>query len=241
MTNKKLFITIFFILFIAIIILGSVFLSKDNKEVVELSEGDALKDNNYQIVDNVLVGEIDEVGGIDEVDHYQGNLDSKVKVIVYCDFSNIFCKDLNKNIEEIKNKFSENIVIAYRHFLVGGDNVSFVSAMASECAEEQNMFWEMYDELYVLNQNSELTKENIKKRAEIISLELDQFDECVENKRYEDKIIKQMNEAERYGVLGAPTIFVNKEVLPGAYPFEDFVDSTGRERKGLKSIIEKYL
>ncbi len=241
MTNKKIILIIFFVLLIIIIILGAVFVLDNDVKKEILNEEDALRENNSQIINEISEGEIVEVSDIDNNDHYIGKLNSPVEFIVYCDFTDIFCGDLNSSIKEMKEKFTDDIVVAYRHFLVGDNNMSVVSVIASECACEQDKFWEMHQALYALNQSNELTKENIQESANEISLDIDQFNNCLNSERYIDKINTQKEEAKNYGVIGAPTIFVNKEILPGAYPSEDFVDSTGRERQGLKSVIEKYL
>ena len=59
--------------------------------------------------------------------------------------------------------------------------------------------------------------------------------------KYKDKIQAQMDAGSNFGVTGTPGNFINGEPAPGAVPFEDFTDSTGRQRKGMRSIIERHL
>jgi protein-disulfide isomerase len=63
----------------------------------------------------------------------------------------------------------------------------------------------------------------------------------LDTEKYKDKITEQMLGGRNAGVTGTPGSFVNNEIIPGAYPFEDFTDSSGREREGMKSIITRHL
>jgi len=51
----------------------------------------------------------------------------------------------------------------------------------------------------------------------------------------------QKAEGDQAGVTGTPTSFVNGNIYPGAYPFEDFIASDGRQEKGMKNIISELL
>ena len=55
------------------------------------------------------------------------------------------------------------------------------------------------------------------------------------------KIEELSREAEQYEVMGAPTIFIDNEMILGARPYEDYVDSNGEQVAGLKTIISKKL
>ncbi len=174
---------------------------------------------------------------IDKSDHVLGDMDSKIKVIYYNDFDAPFNEDLFNIINKIREEF-EDISIAYRHFPMRTNVSSLSAALASECASEQNKFWEMAEMLIQDKNGGMLDEETYLSRAEELNLDIEKFQLCLNEEKYLDKIKKQAKEAESFGVMGAPTIFVNDIILPGAYPFEDFVDSSDRERKGLKSIIE---
>ncbi|MFH1744880.1 MAG: DsbA family protein, partial [bacterium] len=72
-------------------------------------------------------------------------------------------------------------------------------------------------------------------------LNAEKFSSCLEENKYWNEIKSQIVAGEQAGVIGAPTSFINGDIIIGAIPYEDFTDSSGRENIGLKNIIEKYL
>lgn len=175
-------------------------------------------------------------------DHVRGGgQDSKIDIIVYGDFDCPFSAGFFDVSKRIANEYGDAARIAYRYFPQRQHDNSFGAANAAECASEQGMFWEMHDKLFLLKQGGKLNEENYYLAARDSGLDEEEFQNCLESGRYLEDIQAQAREAGSFGVIGTPAIFVNGEVLPGAIPFEDFVDSTGRKREGMKSVIERYL
>ena len=143
--------------------------------------------------------------------------------------------------EQIKKEFGDKVVIAFRHFPLRTHTYAYQAASAAECAAEQGRFWEMYNKLFIDNKAGQLNKNQFKKDAEDLGLDRAKFNRCLDTERYKDKIQSQMVEGRNFGVNGTPGNFVNGEPVPGAVPFEDFTDSSGRQREGMKSIIERHL
>ena len=102
---------------------------------------------------------------------------------------------------------------------------SLWAAEASECAAEQDAFWEYHDFLYE-NQNGEnrgaFSKDNLKQFAEQLGLDTDQFNQCLDTGKYTE-VVEQENEvARQLGVQSTPTFVVNGTPVIGAQPFENF-------------------
>jgi len=237
------------LLIIVVIVLVVYFVLKNNKKepgVISKEESGVEKSfqENKNILDNLNNGEeILEVRGIDKNDYVQGDINAPIKIIVYNDFSSPFCLLFTDTLEKIKQEFGDKVVVAYRHFSLSknSDSNSILAAEASECAGEQGKFWEINKELFNDNKGNKMSETQFKKDAENISLDMNKFNDCLNSGKYKEKIENQIKEAENFGVLGTPTIFVNGQILAGAYPFEDFQDSTGRDRQGMKNIIGDYL
>ncbi len=175
-------------------------------------------------------------------DHILGRLDAPVQFIVYSDFECPFCADFSDTVKQVVKKFGDKVVVAFRNFPLTGINpYSMEAAIASECAAEQGKFWEMHDKLYADNAEKTFNADQFKKDAVDIGLEGERFNKCLDEEKYKDKIEAQMSEGENAGILGAPQSYVNGQPLPGAYPFENFTDSQGYKRTGMKNIILKHL
>ncbi len=99
------------------------------------------------------------------------------------------------------------------------------AAEASECAAEQDAFWEYHDLLYDRqageNQGA-YNKENLKQFAVDLGLDAQSFDDCLDSGRYSSMVRTQTATAQSLGVRGTPAFLVNGQPLVGAQPFEVF-------------------
>jgi len=97
---------------------------------------------------------------------------------------------------------------------------AFKAAEASECANEQGKFWEYHDKIF---ENQALLSNTIFSTwAGELGLDIEKFDECLSSGKYQDKVSKDMSDADSYGASGTPTFFVNGKILVGAQPFSAF-------------------
>ena len=49
------------------------------------------------------------------------------------------------------------------------------------------------------------------------------FDKCLSSAKYQTAVRKDIDEGARLGVTGTPTFFVNRRLIVGAQPLENFV------------------
>ena len=196
---------------------------------------------NSQALEKAKTAENKVVRKISDVEYILGDFNAPIQIIVYDDFDNQFSADYFLVLKEVNNYFAEKVAIVFRHFPMRSHQNSAVAALASECAGEQNLFWEMAEKLFNSKLEGKLNEENIFVLAEDTGVNKDDFDKCMRTEKYLEKIQNSITEADNLNVIGAPTTFINSIPYPGAYQFEDFVDSAGIERKGLRSIIEEEL
>lgn len=114
--------------------------------------------------------------------------------------------------------------IGYWHFPFLGDE-SFTAAEASECAADQDAFWEYHDALFE-NQGGEnqgaFSVENLKKIAGDLNLDQEAFDECLDTNKYTSLVQDQANVARSLGVSSTPAFLINATPVMGSLPFQDF-------------------
>ena len=194
---------------------------------------------NQQIPDNKY--QVKAVRPIDQTDHLWGPADAPVQLILYDDFECPYCFDFYQTVKEIKEEFGDQVVVAFRHYPLSIHPNALIAAEAAECAAEQDKFWPMYDQLFADNLAKRMNREQFKKDATNLDLDQVKFNQCLEREKYKDKVMAQMLAGKGFGVTGTPTIFVNAEIYPGAYPFLDFTAPDGRAEEGMKSIIERQL
>jgi protein-disulfide isomerase len=178
---------------------------------------------------------------IDSTDHVWGDLKAPVQMIVYSDFECPFCAKFAQTVKVIEENFKDKVAITFRHYPSAGHLEAETAAEVSECAAEQGKFWEMHDKLFADNVAGRMGLEQFKQDATDLGLNQNQFNQCLDNGQYAAKVSTQKAEGKKAGVTGTPTSFINGNIYPGAYPFEDFTAPDGRPEKGMKSIISELL
>ena len=119
---------------------------------------------------------------------------------------------------------SGKVRFAYVHFAFLGQE-SQLAAEASECAAEQDAFWEYHDFLYE-NQNGEnkgaFNQDNLKQFAGELSLDTQKFNQCLDSGKYTDIVQEETQMAKQLGVQSTPSFVINGTPIIGAQPFESF-------------------
>lgn len=159
--------------------------------------------------------------------HSQGSPDAPVVIVEYSDFQCPYCGLHFKKVEpQLKEKFVKKgqVRLVYKHLTILGDE-SVWAALASECAADQNKFWEYHD-LVFSRQNGEnqgaFTQDNLKSWAAELKLDTAAFNECLDSKKHLDVVQANTLEAKQLGIRGTPGFFVNETPIAGAESFEVF-------------------
>jgi len=113
--------------------------------------------------------------------------------------------------EQVLDKYPDSVKIVYKHYPLSFHKEALQAALASLAAAEQGRFWEYHDELY-LNQNS-LSKEKYIEIAKNLELDLKKFSLDIMRPSLRKKVEEDIQDAQKAGVTGTPTIFVNGRQL----------------------------
>ncbi|HLF01900.1 MAG TPA: DsbA family protein [Anaerolineales bacterium] len=114
--------------------------------------------------------------------------------------------------------------LGYQHFAILGPESQW-AAEASECAADQNAFWEYHDYLYA-NQNGEnqgaFNKDKLKQFAATLGLSATTFNDCLDSGKHSAFVTSQTQMLGSLGVQSTPTFVLNGQPLVGAQNFEVF-------------------
>ena len=111
---------------------------------------------------------------------------------------------------------------AFHQFAFIGDESRW-AAEATECASEQGRFWDYYDKLFEEQAGENVgafSKENLKRFASDLSLDREQFDQCLDTGKYAEKVRLETTQGQKAGVRGTPTLFVNGQLIDGGSEYE---------------------
>lgn len=156
--------------------------------------------------------------------HFYGNPNAPITIVEFGDFNCGYCgRWATETLPQIDKEYIQTgkARIAYVHFpILGAD--SMTAAEATECAAQQDRFWDYHNTLYA-NQGIGFTPANLTKLAQEIGLDKAEFELCLADFPDRPSLEGDIRLAQVMGVRGTPAFLVNGIPLAGAYPYEDFV------------------
>lgn len=155
---------------------------------------------------------------INEDDPISGPKDAKVKVVIFSDYQCPYCKLLFKSLRDTMNQYKDTVMFDYKHLPLDFHPQANNAALASICAQEQGKFWEYSDKLYASQAEWSNTKDTTKFKdyARTLGLKAADFNKCLDDKKYQNKINVDKAEASDFGISGTPALFINDDFETGA-------------------------
>ncbi len=139
--------------------------------------------------------------------HYEGDLNSKVTLIIASDFDCHMCREQNPLFERLYEKYKDKVRFGFTHY---GPYVS-TSAIASECAANQGKFGEMRDSIFKTKTIPDSVV--LFRIAKNLKLDMSTFSKDYKNKEISDKIHENLVKLESAGIYGTPTIMINNRLI----------------------------
>jgi len=150
----------------------------------------------------------------------KGPANAPVTIVEFSDFECPFCRALFPTLQRIESDYNDKLRVIYLQFpLASMHTHARKAAEASLCAYEQDKFWQFHDAMF--NDQQHLAVEDLKRKAEILSLDMKAFNTCLDSEKYLAEIQSDMEEGVRVGISGTPAMFINGRLLIGAQPYAD--------------------
>ena len=154
-----------------------------------------------------------DLENIREYSHSLGSPDAPITIIEFGDFQCPFCSEWYiETAMPLKEKYIESgqVELLFVDYPFLGDD-SYPTAHASYCAEQQGMYWEFHEILY-LNQGDTndgwAIAEKIRDFASQVNLDMKNYDECMASSEFNQKIDESLELGERHEVNQTPTFIV---------------------------------
>ena len=157
----------------------------------------------------------------------RGPADAKVTIVEYSDFQCPFCARGYSTIEhQVLKEYGDKVRFVYKNFPLPFHPWAEPGAVAAECAKQQKpeAFWKVYTGLFEGQQG--ISPENLKEKVDAMladsGVDMDRFNDCLDNKKSLPQVKAEMQEGSSVGVTGTPGFIINGRLLNGALPFENF-------------------
>ncbi|MEA3494460.1 MAG: thioredoxin domain-containing protein [Bacteroidota bacterium] len=160
-------------------------------------------------------------------DHIRGDINAPVALIQYSDFECPFSSRVVPTMEQVLEEYDGKVQLIYRHFPLSFHENVQKAAEASECAADQDKFWEMHDLIFANQDN--MTIDDLKGYASDLGLNTSTFNDCLDNGDNASKVSEDFTSGAAIGVQGTPATFVNGTMVSGAQPYASFAAAIDAE------------
>lgn len=204
--------------------------SENNKYAIPHTFAQITENNNNDSTNNKF--SLSNI--LDQGSPYYGNTSAPIMIIDFSDFQCQLCKRHVDNTEQQINSTyiqTGEALYVFKHLPNRGFDSKSVS-LAAQCTNDQDKFWEYHKILYE-NQgpidSGWVSVENLKSFAsQIPGVNMTQFNSCLEGKKYEDLVDKDVALANSLGFTETPSFIIvnndgsNINKIEGPKPFPIF-------------------
>ena len=147
---------------------------------------------------------------------YDGNPDSKIKLIIYESLTCSHCADFHKNVyPDLKKNFVDkgHIVIEFKSFPLdlAALNASKIAHCKNDGKSDILHFLFINQKKWAKGEKIEDINSNLKKILDLKKYKID-FDKCINNKAVEDHILEDRIEAvKKFELNATPTLIINEK------------------------------
>ncbi|MBX9838976.1 MAG: DsbA family protein, partial [Silvanigrellaceae bacterium] len=147
----------------------------------------------------------------------RGPANAQVTIIEFADFQCPFCAKAHPIIEEILNQYKEKVRFVFKNYpLIEIHPEAIPAAIAAECANKQEKYWQMHDSLF--ENHRKLGEETYVKIAKSIGLKIDEFNKCRKDQQIHDKINAERKYGQTLGINATPAFYINGVQFIGTLP-----------------------
>lgn len=159
---------------------------------------------------------------VGERDHTKGPATAPVTLVEYGDYGCPYCAQAYIIIKEVQERLGPKLRFVFRNFPVTKLRPhSYQVALAAETAAAQNMFWEMYDNLFKHGQTN--AEENLKQYAASLGLNMVRFDQEFLERTYSSHLDDDIESGKSSGVTKTPTFFINGDRYDGSWDLDSLL------------------
>jgi protein-disulfide isomerase len=158
----------------------------------------------------------------------RGPANAKITLVEFSDFQCPYCAVAVASLNNILAKHSADVRLVFKQFPLDIHSQAAYAAEAALAAHAQGKFWPLHDKMYANFRN--LSPDRINEWAKELGLDMVRFYMDMKSGKYKPIVEKELEQGEKAGVLGTPTVFINGKHYNG-----------GVEAAALEEVIQSEL
>jgi protein-disulfide isomerase len=157
-----------------------------------------------------------------------GPENAAITLVEFSDFQCPFCYKAAAELAATLKAFPTQVRLVFREYPLESHSQAALAAAAAIAAHRQGKFWQLHDVLFANRQN--LSKPAITAMASKLGLDMKRFEADWSSKETAAVIARDVQDGDRAGVEGTPTVFINGKRYHGPLAPE-----------GIKPVLEAEL
>ncbi len=166
-----------------------------------------------------------------------GPEDAPIVMVEFSDYLCPYCARFHEQtFKPLVEHYGDLVHVVYREYPVIGTQLTEKIALAALCLNEQGKYWDYADLLWpnqsairtgMLTADGTAIDENstiLAEYAEIVEADLEAYNTCVAEGRYNDEVQADLQTGYSFGINGTPTFYINGKPIIGSQPIETFMD-----------------
>ena len=134
---------------------------------------------------------------------------------------------IHPTLLRLLEEYPETVRLVFKHNPLSIHPDAALAHRASLAADRQERFWEMHDKIFATSRD--LSRSTLIEHARDLDLDVAQFTRDLDSEELIALLDREVAEANRLGVTGTPTFFINGRIVSGAQPYENFTALIERE------------
>jgi protein-disulfide isomerase len=142
-----------------------------------------------------------------------GPANAKIVIIEFSDFQCPYCVQAVPQIQALLKAYPNDARLVFKQFPLEIHSRAFLAASSALAANKQGKFWQMHDGMF--EHHNELSRETFTMLARSMGMDMEQFEKDLDSDEIKKEIQKDVDDGDRAGVQGTPTIFINGQRYNG--------------------------
>jgi len=220
--NKRIVVSATFVIIVIIVIVS---FASYQANLLEMHDKD-------RYMENIIASQQSSLVNLENGSPPLGSESAPITIVKFGDYQ---CEACYQWFHDTRSTIIDNYVETGKAKLVFVDlpflgRDSSTAAQASYCAEDQGKYWEYHTILYTFQDGPPdsgwADRDRLNSFAFTLGMDIDEFNECMDSKKYLKRVKSNYNEAVRNGVQSTPTFIIISEVsveqFAGAQPYSVF-------------------
>ena len=137
-----------------------------------------------------------------------------VTLVEFSDFQCPYCAAAVPQIKAILGAYPTQIKLVFKQFPLSIHPQADLAAAAAVAAQKQGKFWPLHDAMY--STQDDLSRKSIMASAKKVGLDMKRFEEDIDSTEVRESVVRDVQDGNKAGVEGTPTIFINGQKYNGA-------------------------